>query len=120
MQPSVSFISWPKFQNKSFPCTGAFLLKCLWMRGRHVAFLLQRGETFNYLQKSCYSCKNIGLKMITVRDEMQEQPAVIGRIIKHFLPALCSILTAVPRNITPLTSVTEPPSSNVLSHYEME
>lgn len=27
MQPSLSFISWPKFQNKSFPCTGFCLVE---------------------------------------------------------------------------------------------
>lgn len=51
---------------------------------------------------------------------MQEQPAFIVRIIKHFLPPLFRAVTAVLINITPLTSVTEPSGCNVLSHYEME
>lgn len=49
MQPSVSFISWPKCQNKSFPYTSYLSVKCFvaqrFMTGRHVRFLLQSEET---------------------------------------------------------------------------
>lgn len=56
MQPSVSFISWPKCQNKSFLCTGSFWLNCcVPLRGRHVTFLLQD----DYLQKAVILAKTL-------------------------------------------------------------